>query len=186
MADEDLYKAPTSDVTTEYDGGFDETHPLSPKGRIGRIRYLGHAMLAALAFMVAIMIVGAMSGLLSDQPSEAMGAIGAVLFIGLYIAFFVVTFILMIRRLHDINRRGWYSALMIIPIVNIILGFILLLVPGTAGANDYGPPPKPSGGGAAVVIALFFILFIGGILAAVAIPAYQDYVKAAEAAQTQQ
>jgi uncharacterized membrane protein YhaH (DUF805 family) len=44
-----------------------------------------------------------------------------------------------IRRMHDVNKSGWYS---IIPIYNLILA----LTAGTKGANKYGSDPwEPTG-----------------------------------------
>jgi uncharacterized membrane protein YhaH (DUF805 family) len=47
-----------------------------------------------------------------------------------------------VRRLHDINKSGWYYCVVIIP----IFGFILLLyycaLQGTVGPNRYGPDPR--------------------------------------------
>ena len=49
-----------------------------------------------------------------------------------------------IRRLHDINRSGWWLFIALIPLV----GWIILIVwdcqEGTAGDNQYGPPPATS------------------------------------------
>ena len=50
----------------------------------------------------------------------------------------LVTIIIQIqvfKRMHDLNKSGWYG---IIPIYNIILGF----TEGTVGTNDYGADPK--------------------------------------------
>ena len=40
-----------------------------------------------------------------------------------------------IRRMHDVNKSGWYS---LIPLYNIIL----CCTKGTEGENDYGPDPN--------------------------------------------
>jgi uncharacterized membrane protein YhaH (DUF805 family) len=48
------------------------------------------------------------------------------------------------RRLHDINRSGWWILMGLIP----ILGWIALIYwycrPGDVGPNDYGPDPWDS------------------------------------------
>ena len=46
-----------------------------------------------------------------------------------------------VRRLHDVDKSGWFILLGLIPLV----GFYLLYLycqPGTAGANRFGPDPK--------------------------------------------
>lgn len=63
-------------------------------------------------------------------------------FISLYsFIVFIISFILNIGRLNDINMSGWYSLLALIPIINI--GFIsLFFIDGTVGNNKYGKDPK--------------------------------------------
>ena len=104
-----------------------------------------------------------------------------------YLAFFVMHWILFIRRLNDMNMTGWLSILILIPLVNIILSLVLAFYPGTKGANKYGPRQIKNSiwiwiGG--LIAPLIFIAIIG-ILAAVALPAYQDYVIRAQQAEQQ-
>jgi len=46
-----------------------------------------------------------------------------------------------IRRLHDVNKSGWFLLLGLIPLVNFYLLY-LLVIEGTIGDNQYGPDPK--------------------------------------------
>lgn len=43
-----------------------------------------------------------------------------------------------VRRLHDSDRSGWFYLLVLIPLVNIYLLY-LMIIKGTAGANRFGP-----------------------------------------------
>lgn len=54
---------------------------------------------------------------------------------------FVLTLSLAVRRLHDMDRSGWFIALAFIPVVNLGL-LIWLAFPGTSTANRFGPPPR--------------------------------------------
>ena len=54
-----------------------------------------------------------------------------------------------VRRLHDRDMSGWWylGAIVagMIPIVGILASlaiFVLMLLPGTAGPNRFGPDPK--------------------------------------------
>ena len=47
-----------------------------------------------------------------------------------------------IRRLHDVNKSGWYYLLMLLPIIGWIWLIILLATDGTQGPNQYGADPK--------------------------------------------
>ncbi|MBU3668742.1 MAG: DUF805 domain-containing protein [Candidatus Taylorbacteria bacterium] len=46
------------------------------------------------------------------------------------------------RRLHDINKSGWFLLIGIIPILGWILIIVWLARKGDAGPNDYGSDPK--------------------------------------------
>ncbi len=52
--------------------------------------------------------------------------------------FFIAIFILTIKRLHDINRSGFYSLLLIIPLVILIMPLYLAAKKGSLGINKYG------------------------------------------------
>lgn len=45
------------------------------------------------------------------------------------------------RRLHDINRSGWWQLLYAIPIINFIILLILLFKTGDEGENNFGLDP---------------------------------------------
>jgi uncharacterized membrane protein YhaH (DUF805 family) len=47
-----------------------------------------------------------------------------------------------VRRLHDINRSGWWLLIAFVPIVGAILLIYWDAQPGTSGANPFGPDPK--------------------------------------------
>lgn len=151
-------------------------------GRIGRIRYLAYSAAWNLVMFVFIAGGGAM---------VAMGGALAVVGIGIvavaYIALIAAGFAMAVRRLNDLNKSGWLSLLMLVPLANIVIGLYILFGRGTAGANGYGPAPVPNTGGVIAAGLVLPLVFIVGILAAVAIPAYQQYTTmAAEAAQSQQ
>ncbi len=46
-----------------------------------------------------------------------------------------------VRRLHDIDRSGWWILLGLIPIVGWIIIIIWNCTKGTAGPNRFGPDP---------------------------------------------
>jgi uncharacterized membrane protein YhaH (DUF805 family)/Tfp pilus assembly major pilin PilA len=168
------YAAPQANVARG-DGGpedFGEVKILSASGRLGRVRYIGYsAGMSVLIMLVAGILAGV--GALVD-PSVTLIVVG----LG-YVAMIVVQFLLTIQRSHDMNVTGWLSLIALIP-----LGVLVFwLVPGTQGENTYGKPPPPNTAG---VIALACILpFVGvvGVLAAIAIPAYQDYTIRAQVSE---
>ena len=48
----------------------------------------------------------------------------------------------LIKRLHDNNLTGWLCLLMLIPVVNFIMWFVMIISEGSRGANRFGPPPS--------------------------------------------
>jgi uncharacterized membrane protein YhaH (DUF805 family) len=48
----------------------------------------------------------------------------------------------MVKRLHDMNLRGWWLLLALVPVASIGLGNALCFVSGTAGPNQFGPAPS--------------------------------------------
>ena len=46
------------------------------------------------------------------------------------------------RRLHDINKSGWWMLIGLIPLVGAIWLIVLLCQDGMAEKNQYGPNPK--------------------------------------------
>ena len=46
----------------------------------------------------------------------------------------------LVRRLHDTDRSGWWFWLVLIPIIGWIVLIIFLASSGTPGPNKYGPP----------------------------------------------
>ena len=47
-----------------------------------------------------------------------------------------------VRRLHDINRSGWWILIGFVPLVGALLLIYWYVQPGTPGKNDYGSDPK--------------------------------------------
>lgn len=61
-------------------------------------------------------------------------------------ALFVVATILpslsvLVRRLHDTGRSGWWFWLVLVPGVGWLILLVILALPGTPGANRHGPDP---------------------------------------------
>lgn len=53
----------------------------------------------------------------------------------------VPSIMLMIRRLHDLNRSGWWWLLLIVPFINLALIIYILFFKGTVGPNRFGEDP---------------------------------------------
>lgn len=59
---------------------------------------------------------------------------------GLFV--FIPGLAVLVRRLHDSGKSGWWVLISIIPIIGTIWILVLLLTDSTPGSNEYGPNPK--------------------------------------------
>jgi uncharacterized membrane protein YhaH (DUF805 family) len=57
------------------------------------------------------------------------------------IANFLPSISVLVRRLHDTGRSGWWYWIALVPLVGPILLLIWLCTRGTFGGNEYGPDP---------------------------------------------
>ncbi len=178
------YQTPIGDLTRDDDEEYGEIRFFSPEIRIGRLRYLAHSALIFLAMYLAmtILIFGMASLMESPAAAAGLGLVALVLTIAAYVPWFIV----LIQRLHDLNHSGWWSLLMLVPFVNIVFAFYVLLAPGTKGRNNYGPPPPPNQLWHWIVGLTLPAIFFLGIIAAIAIPAYYDYTQRAQQHQQSQ
>jgi len=182
------YSMPQSELT---EPASNETY--MPKffainGRIGRVRYLAYSFGAGLLMMPVIFVLMAGAGMFAvasggRSAAAGLGMFSMFLIWGLSIA---VGVILARRRLHDLGKTGWLSVLILIPLVGFFFWLWMVFGPGDAQSNEYGPPPAPNTTGVIILgWALPVLIVLGGILAAISIPAYQQYVQKARAAQMQ-
>jgi uncharacterized membrane protein YhaH (DUF805 family) len=59
-----------------------------------------------------------------------------------YLAHFVPGLAVLVRRLHDIDRSGWWLLISLVPVLGSIWLLVLLCSEGTYGPNQYGPNPN--------------------------------------------
>ncbi len=58
-----------------------------------------------------------------------------------FLVFFFALFSLSYRRLHDLGKNGGWAWIILLPIINLLLIFYLIL-PGQKGDNKFGPDPR--------------------------------------------
>ena len=158
---------------------YEEIKFFSPSSRLNRLRYWAHAMLATIPFYIVLGI----GAFLAIQVSVVFWGIAVLA----YIAMLVFGFILIIQRLHDLDKSGWLSLIILVPLANLFLLVFLIFFKGTEGRNKYGlptPPNKTWHWILALGFPVFFIII--GILAALAMPAYQSYILGAQQEQIQE
>ena len=88
-------------------------------------------------FLLFFMVVSFVVPLLDSTQS---GLISILAVLGLYIPVLAVQ----VRRLHDINRSGWWILISFVPIVGAILLLVWHCSKGTQGDNRFGKDPLGS------------------------------------------
>ncbi len=179
------YSAPSAEITEIADNVTYQPQIFAMGGRIGRLRYIGYGSLMALVWIVAIAVIAGIGALLFRHSPVASTLFGILLILS-YIPMVVYMFVLAKRRLNDLDQTGWLSLLLFVPLVGLLFTLYMWFAPGTNGRNRFGPMPAQNPPGMALVAIVPLLFVILGILAAVAIPAYQQYVMRAKAAQLEQ
>jgi len=176
------YQPPRSAIKPTTSGELSEVKILSAQGRLGRVRYIGYLVgMGLLINLISALFTGlaAFLQIQGEGSQESMsimtgGIIIVIVILG--IAALVVSILLTIQRLHDFNASGWWSALIIVPFVNLVLYLVLLIMPGTQGPNRFGNPTPPNTLGVILLALILPLIFVIGIIAAIAIPTYTDYL----------
>ena len=108
------------------------------EGRLNRFRYLKYMITLALIAGVSTFVMSSMATFLTGNPTGFLvNAITAIW--GLVAG--VGNVMLMIRRLHDLNKSGWFALIAIIPWIGAIFSIYLFFAPGQVGWNKYGADP---------------------------------------------
>ncbi|MFO6424627.1 DUF805 domain-containing protein [Motilimonas sp. KMU-193] len=90
--------------------------------------------------IIAIFALGAVGGIL-DAIFGTMGGIATAL-IGVYsLASFLPSISVLVRRLHDTGRSGWWFWIGLVPAVGGII-LLIFMIMDSQDANDFGSNPK--------------------------------------------
>ena len=73
---------------------------------------------------------------------DAVGTV--IIYILVAIVFFFPSLAVLIRRLHDTDRSGWWYWILILPLIGAIVLLIFTLLSSDEGDNKYGPNPHGS------------------------------------------
>lgn len=104
-------------------------------GRARRKEYWMFALFNGI-FILGIMLVSGGIAAATDMPA----------IMGLYMIYvlgvLVPSLAVVVRRLHDVGKSGWFYLIGLIPLIGPIWIFVLLVTEGDTGPNQYGPDPK--------------------------------------------
>jgi uncharacterized membrane protein YhaH (DUF805 family) len=59
-----------------------------------------------------------------------------------YLIHFIPGLAVLVRRLHDVDRSGWWLLISLVPVIGGIWLLVLLCSEGTYGPNEYGANPN--------------------------------------------
>ena len=110
------------------------------EGRASRSEYWWY-QLGLVVLQIGFFVVFSILAFLGD-----IGAIlGLLILMVLALGLFLPGLGVLVRRLHDGGRSGWWFLLAVIPFVNFIGVFVILafmIMDGQPGDNQYGPAPS--------------------------------------------
>lgn len=109
------------------------------KGRLNRKSYIYRSIFLSLVLGIIQLILE-----LATAAIEALELLFAVMILVLCIFGFVAGIMMLARRLHDLDKSGWWMLLLCVPLVNILFYIYILFFKGTEGPNQYGDDPLQS------------------------------------------
>ena len=127
-------------------------------GRATRQEYWMFTLFCGLLYAAAVIVLivvagvsaqGAKPGLDAKLGGDEMPigfAILILLVVLLYLALFIPTLAVKVRRFHDQDLSGWLVLIGFIPYIGWLVILIFMCIDGTAGPNRFGPDPKGRGG----------------------------------------
>jgi uncharacterized membrane protein YhaH (DUF805 family) len=115
----------------------------------GRARRKEYWMFTLFSVIVAFVL-----GIVDGATGATLGIEGLGLFGGLYVlAVLIPSIAVSVRRLHDIDRSGWWLLILLVPVIGAIVLLVWACSNGTQGNNRFGPDPKADEGGAVPAMA---------------------------------
>jgi uncharacterized membrane protein YhaH (DUF805 family) len=99
-----------------------------------------------LALILLMLILGVIDGALvapvmgfgqfSPEAAQPLSTLAS-------LALLIPSLAVSVRRLHDVDRSGWWYLLSLIPIIGTLVLLYWYVQPGTSGDNRFGPEPVP-------------------------------------------
>lgn len=105
-------------------------------GRSGRSEYW-YWVLFNLLGSIGIIVIGTV---LSLMVAEIVGTVLIGLF---YVALIIPNLAVMIRRLHDLDKSGWWWLVNFIPVIGALIFLYFMVQPSDEDENRFGMVPEP-------------------------------------------
>lgn len=104
-------------------------------GRSGRKEYW-YFVLFSLIIATVLTIIDSVIG--TFNPDLGLGLLSGIYSLAILIPSIAVS----VRRLHDIDRTGWWFLISFVPLIGTIILLVFAVLEGIPGNNRYGPDPK--------------------------------------------
>lgn len=115
----------------------------------GRARRKEFWMFTLFNYLVTIALASIMGSAVSDalisgnmESLSATGLIGYYLYLIYSLAVFLPSLAVAVRRLHDVNKSGWFILINLLPVIGFFWYLIVMCKAGDEGSNQYGNDPK--------------------------------------------
>lgn len=109
------------------------------KGRLNRKSYIYRNFFLSFVLNIIRIILAVLAAYI-----DALELLFTGLLYVLGIFGFVAGIMMLERRLHDLDKSGWWMLLLCVPLVNILFYIYILFFKGTEGPNQYGEDPLQS------------------------------------------
>ncbi len=94
--------------------------------------------LFSVVIVTILTVIDEFMGLKFELGGEDLGFLSTLYYLGIAIPYLAV----IVRRLHDTNRSGWWILISLIPLIGGIILLVFTIIGGTKGDNRFGPDPK--------------------------------------------
>ena len=108
-------------------------------GRARRKEYWMFVLVQTIV-MIGLIILDSVLGLDFELQGISLGY-GYLYLIGL-IVHFIPSLAVLVRRLHDVGKSGWFYFIFLIPLIGVLWLLVLYCTEGQKQDNKWGPDPK--------------------------------------------
>ncbi len=116
------------------------------QGRISRRIFVTRCMFAYVCTgaLIVLALFAVVQGVEVSRGGAGLGlwvTVAAALLAGALFALLIwINLAMTVKRLHDRGRSGWFTLLLVVPLVNFWVSLEIFFLGGTTEANQFGPP----------------------------------------------
>ena len=112
------------------------------KGRASRSEFWKFVLFLVIVSVVLYLPLIATGGMTGDAGSGTTTLVTiSLIALGIFTLVTLLPYLsVLVRRLHDTDRSGWWYWIVLVPFVGGVILLILLALQGTQGDNRFGPP----------------------------------------------